>query len=142
MAFLVGLGLHAVDQAVAFRAGPVPALVTAPVVATLVYRSTARVTTRRLAGLVTWGLVGSGAAVVAVYLTGVSYVLPRPLTGLEQVLYDAGLFLWFVLALTAAYAVAARTGGRRAVLAVACGPLVQAAFALLPVVLVAVARAG
>lgn len=58
---LGGLLLHAVDQMLSFRAGPVPILVTAPVVATLVYLSVRRTPARRAFGHLAWG-VGSPAS--------------------------------------------------------------------------------
>lgn len=137
VALLLGIALHAVDQALFVRAGPVPILLTAPVVATLLYRRTRGVGRRAALALLAWGLVGSGAAVLAVYAGVVGFELPRALTEFERVLYDLGMFLWFVLALAGAYAVAARTRGRASVAALLLGPVAQAAYALLLRLLVA-----
>lgn len=136
IAFLLGLVIHAVDQALFVRAGPFPILLTAPIVATLTYLRVRNATRRRVFALLAWGFVGSGAAVLGVYLAVVGYELPRALTGLEMVLYDLGMFLWFVLTLAAAYALSAHRRGRSAVVALLLGPVVQAAFALLMVLLV------
>lgn len=143
VAVLLGLGLHAVDQTLYFRAGPVPILLTAPVVATLgyLYREPATGMVRLIA-LLAWGGIGSGLGVLGVYLVAVSYELPRPLTSSEMLLFDLGMFLWFVLALTAAYAVAARADGMRAYVALLLGPLLQAAYGLLLVVLVTIGVYG
>lgn len=83
---------------------------TAPLVAVLAYarlRPEARV--RRLAVLAAWPIVGTGLALLWYFLHAVSYRLPRSMTGSEMVLYDFGMFLWFGVALAAAFAVAART---------------------------------
>lgn len=136
VAFLLGVVAHAVDQTLFVRAGPIPLLLTAPVVATLVYLRFADATRRQVLTLLAWGFVGSGLAVLAVYLQAVGRELPRAMTETEMVLYDLGLFLWFVVALAAAYAVAARGDGRRDVAALLLGPVVQAAFPLLMVLLV------
>jgi riboflavin transporter FmnP len=127
---------HAIEQAVNVRAGPVSVLLTAPVVATLVYLRYRDATRRALLALLAWGVLGTGAAVVVVAIWSIGYYLPRPLTDLEMLGYDFGLFLWFVLTLGAAYAIAARTGGRRAVVALLAGPVAQGAFALLVTLLV------
>lgn len=136
VALLVGTVVHAVDQTLFTRAGPIPLLLTAPVVATLVYLRFADATRRQLLALLAWGLFGTGAAVILVYLQVVGTELPRAMTGLEMVLYDLGLFLWFVVALAAAYAAAATSRGRTAVVALLLGPVIQAAFLLLMVLLV------
>lgn len=136
VAFLLGAVLHALDQAVAFRAGPVPILVTAPIVAVFTYLHFREASYQRLAALLAWGVVASGVAVVGLYLLTANYALPRPLTGAEMVAYDLGMFLWVVLALGGTYAAAARRHGRAAVLALLLSPVVQTAFAAVMVVLV------
>lgn len=137
LALLVGTGVHAVDQLLFRRAGPIPILLTAPVVATLVYLYVRDATHQRLLALVAWGVVGSGVAVLGVYVSVVNFYLPRALTELEMVVYDLGMFLWFVLVLAGVYALAARSRRPRGVYVVLFGPLVQAAFGLLTRVLVA-----
>ncbi len=136
LVLVVGLLLHAVDQAAFVRAGPVPILLTAPAVATLVYLRVRSATRRRAFGLVGWGAVATGLGVLGVYVVAVSYQLPRALTGLEMVLYDLGMFLWFVVVLAAVYAVAASNPGRPAVFALLSAPLYQAAFGVVLVLLV------
>jgi hypothetical protein len=131
----VGLLLHAIDQAAFARAGPVPILLTAPAVATLVYLRVRSATRRRTVGLVGWGAVATGLGVLGAYLVAVRYQLPRALTGLEMVLYDLGMFLWFVVVLAVVYAVAARNPGRPAVLALLSAPALQAAFGFVLVLL-------
>lgn len=91
-ALLVGLLLHAIDQSTAFRVGPVPILVTAPVVATLCYLRVREASWKRILGLLGWGVASSGLGVLGVYVVAVSYRLPRALTGPEMALYDLGLF--------------------------------------------------
>lgn len=137
-ASLFGLVLHALFQATAFRDGPVPITVTAPLVAVLAYaRLRPEAGVRLLAGLAAWAIVGTGLALMGYILHAVSYRLPRSMSGSEMVLYDVGTFLWFVVALTAAYAVTARTyDGWRVAVAAGAGPLVQAAWLLLVIVLV------
>lgn len=107
LAFLLGLGIHLIDQALFVRAGPIPILLTAPVVATLVYLRFRDATRRRILALLAWGAVGSGIGVLGLSLSVVNYQLPRAMTDLEMILYDLGMFLWFVLALAAVYAIAA-----------------------------------
>ncbi|GCF12695.1 hypothetical protein Harman_06300 [Haloarcula mannanilytica] len=128
-AVALGLGLvaHLVDQFLFVRAGPVPILVTAPVAATLLYLHLRAATYQRIAALAVWGFLGSGAAILGVYLGVVNYYLPRALTGTETGVYDLGLFLWFVASLTVMYGVAARAEGRptRATAAVLLAPVVQ-----------------
>jgi len=65
-----------------------------------------------------------------VYLGVVNYYLPRAMTGTEMVVYDLGLFLWFVASLTAMYEVAAHADGRpaRATGVVFLAPVVQVAW--------------
>lgn len=143
VAVLLGLGLHAVDQTLYLRAGPVPILLTAPVVATLgyLYRKPATEIIQLIA-LLAWGGIGSGLGVLGVYLVAVSYELPRPLTSAEMLLFDLGMFLWFVLVLTAAYAVGARADGGKAYVALLLGPLIQAAYGVFLVVLVTIGVYG
>lgn len=128
-AFLLGFGIHLIDQGLFARAGPIPILLTAPVVATLVYLRFRDATRGRILALLVWGAVGSGIAVLGIYVATVNYQLPRALTDLEMVLYDLGMFLWFVLALAAVYAIAARRRGRGAVGVLLLAPIAQAAFA-------------
>lgn len=135
---LVGLLLHAMDQAISFRAGPVPILVTAPIVATLIYLFVRKTSAWRTLGLLAWGVVGSGLGVLGVYLVAGSYRLPRALTNWEMMVYDFGMFLWFVLALAAVYGVAASLSRRKAVVVLLSGPVVQATFALVLILLVEV----
>lgn len=136
-AFFVGLLFHAIDQAIAFRAGPIPILLTAPTVGVLVYlRLRSATEPRRAALLFTWGFVGSGLGVLAVYLLTVNYQLPRALTGPEMVALDFMMFLWFVFAVAFVYASATRLEGPRETLVVLTVPLVQAAFVSVLVVLV------
>lgn len=137
---LGGLLLHAVDQMPSFRAGPVPILVTAPIVATLVYLSVRRTPARRAFGLLTWGVVGSGLGVLGYYLVGVSYQLPRALTDWGLIVADHGMFLRFVHALAAVYGVAARLPRWTAVAALLSAPVVQATFAVALIVLVELGR--
>jgi len=131
-AVALGLGLvvHLIDQFLFVRAGPVPILVTAPATATLLSLHIRAATYQRIAGFAVWGLVGSGSAMIGVYLGTVNYSLPRSLTGTEMVVYDLGLFFWFVTSLTAMYGVAARADGRqiRATAAVFLAPVVQVAW--------------
>lgn len=140
-----GLLVHIVDQALHFRAGPIPILVTAPTVAVFAY-GYARPDTivRRLLALAGWCVVGSGLALLGMYLHAVSYRLPRPMTEPEMALYDLGLFCWFVASLTGIYVLAARRGdqNRRALVAIASAPLLQLAWILAVVVLVEGGRYG
>lgn len=142
VAFFGGLLAHGIDQFLSFRAGPIPILATAPVVAVLAYVAIhPEVSRRRVLALLSWGAVGSGLAILAFFVIGVQYQLPRPLTGLEMVVLDFAMFLWFVGTLTAAYVAAAsiesttRTGNRRSIVAIIAGPVLQATFVLLVVVL-------
>lgn len=144
-AFLCGSGLHVADQAANFRAGPIPILVTAPLVATLTYVHLRPETgPKRAAVLLGWGFVGSGAAVVGYALYALSTRLPRPMTDAEMMAYDFGLFLWFVASLTAAYAVAARASDRslRAWVAVLSGPFLQLAWILVTALSIAAGLYG
>ncbi|WP_255194879.1 hypothetical protein [Halorarius litoreus] len=138
LAFLVGLAGHAVDQSLFVRAGPMPAVLTAAVVATVCYlhrRDTPRL---QALALLVWGVVASGAGVLGVYLLTVGDQLPRALTETEIVLYDFGLFLWFVLTLAVAYWVAAGRERRTAAVALLLAPVLQAVYGLLLVALVAI----
>lgn len=136
VALLVGLVAHAVDQALFVRAGPVPALVTAPVVATLLYLHLRDATRWQTLLLLAWGAVGSGLGILGVYLVAVGYELPRVLTPVEMVLWDFGLFLWFVLVLGVTYVVTARRRGWTTVATLLLAPVVQATYALFLVALV------
>ncbi|SDM60460.1 hypothetical protein SAMN04487949_2229 [Halogranum gelatinilyticum] len=136
VAFLLGTLAHAVDQMLFVRAGPIPLLLTAPVVATLLYVRLRATTRQQVLALLGWGVVGSGLAVLGVYLRVVGYYLPRPLTPTEMVLYDFGMFLWFVLGLSAVYVLAARRTGRTAIATLLLGPVVQALFGFVTVFLV------
>lgn len=84
---------HALDQAVAFRAGPVPILVTKPAVAVLAYFHNCNASYQRLAALLAWGVVTSAAAVVAFSLLTANDYLPRNPTRAELVAIDFGMFL-------------------------------------------------
>jgi uncharacterized membrane protein YidH (DUF202 family) len=131
VAFALGLLAHAVDQVLFLRAGPIPILVAGPVVATLAaIRVRQETSLLRALGLLLWGVVGSGGAVLLVYLQAVSMELPRPLSGTEMVLFDLGMFLWFVGVLAAGYAHAAHQQSRPAVGIMALLPVVQAAYGL------------
>ncbi|MFC7137338.1 hypothetical protein ACFQRB_14530 [Halobaculum litoreum] len=55
VAFVVGLLVHGAYEVVAVRAGPVPIVVTAPVVATLAYLRFAPASRLRIAALLGWG---------------------------------------------------------------------------------------
>lgn len=134
--FLLGLLADALDQALFVRAGPLPLLVTAPLVGTLVYVRFRPASTHRLLGLLAWGFAGSGVAGLVVSLRVLGYVRPRQMTGVEMVLYDLAMFLWFVLGLALAYWLAARREGRGGVVYVGLAPVVQASFALVLMVLV------
>jgi hypothetical protein len=126
-----------------FRAGPVPVLVFAPSVAVLTYLYLRPETKLRWAlVLFCWGAIGSGLAILGVYLVGTSYQLPRPMTDPELVLYDLGLFLWFVLLLTGVYAGAARDVGRvrHRLVPVLLGPFLQFVWILVVVALAELGR--
>lgn len=128
VAVLCGIVLHAADQLLHARAGPVPVVVTAPAVAVLTYRYLhPEPRLRWLLALLCWSALGTGVAVLGAFVAGTTYRLPRPMTGTEMVLYDLGLFLWFVLSVPGAFAlVARRTDRRRYVTAAALlGPVLQ-----------------
>jgi len=55
VAVTLGLVAHVIDQFLYPRAGPVPMLVTAPAVATLLYLHLQPTTYRRIAALALWG---------------------------------------------------------------------------------------
>jgi hypothetical protein len=112
--------------------------VTAPAVATLCHLRVRSATRGRILALLGWGVAGSGLGVLGVYVVAVSYRLPRALTAREMVLYDAGMFLWFVVVLAVAYAVAGRVSRRAAVAVLLGAPVAQAAYALVLVLLVEV----
>ncbi|MFC7078675.1 hypothetical protein [Haloarcula halophila] len=131
VAFLLGLVAHAVDQLLFLRAGPIPILVAGPVVATLLFaRVRPRTPPLQTVGLLLWGAAGSGIAVLLVYVQAVSMELPRPLSGTEMVLFDVGMFCWFVGVLAAGYAHAAGQRPDRAVALLAVLPILQAAYVL------------
>lgn len=139
LVFLGGLSLHVVDQLLNFRAGPVPILVTAPAVAVLAYLHYRPNTNYRSLGLLlAWGFVGTGLAILAVVLHAISYQLPRAMTEPEMILYDLGLFLWFVLSLSGAYTMAARTTERKRypVAMALAGPILQAGWGLVVILVV------
>lgn len=58
------------------------------------------------------------------------------MTGPEMVLYDFGMFVWFVAGLSVVYAIAARRGRRTAIATLLLGPAVQATFGAFTVLLV------
>lgn len=136
VAFVGGLLLHAVEQALFLRAGPLPALVTAPVVATLAYLRFQPTTYRGVVALTVWGVLSSAGGVALLYLATVNYTLPRVMTEWEMVAYDLGLFCWFVLSLAGVYVLAARMN-RRERLVLSLAPVVQGAFAVTMRLLVA-----
>lgn len=139
LVFLGGILMHSVDQVLNFRAGPLPILVTAPSVAALAYLYyRPDVTARHFGVLIGWGVVGTGLAILGVYLHATSYQLPRAMTEPEMVLYDLGMFLWFVLALTGAYASGARIieQDRYRLAAILTGPILQLGWGLVVVLLV------
>lgn len=106
--FVGGVLPHAVDQFLHARAGPIPILVTAPTVASMAYLYSRPTTSLGRVGLLLlWGLLGTGLAILVVALHAISYQLPRAMTEPEMVLYDLGMFLWFVFSLIGAYRAAA-----------------------------------
>jgi hypothetical protein len=137
--FLFGLGGHVLDQALYVRAGPVPILVTAPLVAVLTYvHLLPKTGLRRIGLLLVWGFVGSGIALLGVVFHALTSELPRAMTEMEMILYDLGLFLWFVLTLTASHALAARVNERPryAAAALLAGPLLQVGWVLIVIALI------
>jgi cytochrome c biogenesis protein CcdA len=60
------------------------------------------------------------------------------MTETEMILYDLGLFLWFVLTLTASHALAARVNERPryAAAALLAGPLLQVGWVLIVIALI------
>lgn len=145
LAFVGGLSMHVVDQLLNFRAGPVPILFTAPAVASLAYlRYRPDTSVRTMGLLLAWGFVGTGLAILAVALHAISYQLPRAMTEPEMILYDFGLFLWFVASLSGTYTMAARTAERNrySVAMALAGPILQAGWALVVVLAVEVGGYG
>lgn len=143
--FVGGVLMHAVDQFLHLRAGPIPILVTAPTVASLAFLySRPNTSLRRVGLLLLWGFIGTGLAVIAVALHAISYQLPRAMTELEMVLYDLGMFLWFVFSLAGAYRAAARVTERNGYLlaVILVGPIVQVGWALVVVLAVMVSGFG
>lgn len=128
VAFVGGLLLHAIEQAMFLRAGPLPVFLTAPVVATLAYLHIRATTYRRVAALTVWGALSTGCGVALLSLATVNDTLPRVTTEWEMVAYDLGLFCWFVLSLAGVYVLAARMR-RRERLVLSLAPAVQGAFA-------------
>ena len=126
LVFLVGLGALLLDAATHPRPGPVAYLLFPTPVAVLAYlRVRPETARRRLLGLVAWGYAGTTAAGLLTVLLAIATRLPRPYEAWESLLLDAGVFCWFVLALTAAFVVAAQTRGPRATAALAAGPAAQ-----------------
>lgn len=145
LVFIAGLFMHSVDQALHVRAGPIPILVTAPTVATLVYLyGRPRTTGTQFGILLVWGAGGTGLAILGMYLHATTYELPRAMTGPEMLLYDLGPFLWFVVALTGAYAFSSRPleRDRYRVAAIIAGPILQLGWAVVVVGLVEVGGYG
>lgn len=139
VAVLAGLLGHAVDQLLFFRAGPVPIVVAGAVIAPLVaLRYRPAMGAVRLVALGAWAALVSGVGVVLVYIQALSRDLPRPLSGPEMVVFDLGMFLWFVLALAGCSALAVRRSNPKALLVLAAAPAVQGAYGLVLPVLVAV----
>lgn len=86
---------------------------TAPLIAVFTYvHLRPNIGVRRVIALIRWGFVGSGVALLGVVFRALIFELLRAMTESEMIVYDLGLFLWFVFSLTAAYAVAARMNGR------------------------------
>lgn len=126
LVFLVGLGALLLDATTHTRPGPVAYLLFPTPVAVLSYlwvRPDAG--RRRLAVLAVWGYAGTTAAGLLAILLAIATRLPRPYEAWEFLLLDAGVFCWFVLALTAAFVTAARTRGRRSTAALLAGPVAQ-----------------
>lgn len=137
LVFAVGFGLFAIDQVANPRAGPVPVLVTAPLIASLAYvRNSDGVDRRQFGFLVLWSFLGTALALLFVVAYVQSGRLPEPATDVDRVVWDTGLFLWFVLALSAAYGLSARWDGKRAGATAVVGPLLQAAYVVILTVLV------
>lgn len=126
LVFLVGLGSLLLDAVTHPRPGPVAYLLFPTPVAVLSYLRGRPGTARgRLLGLAAWGYAGTTAAGLLAILLAIATRLPRPYEAWEFLLLDAGVFCWFVLALTAAFVTAARTRGPRAMVALAAGPVAQ-----------------
>ena len=136
--FALGLGLFLVDATGNVRPGPVAYLLTpTPVALALYVRLRPTTGWRHLVVLATWGLLGTTAAGLLTILVAIGTRLPRPYETWEFFLLDLGVFLWFVLALSGAFVVAARTEGRRSRAALAAGPVAQFGGFLLTVVFTA-----
>lgn len=136
--FVLGLGLFLVDATVSVRPGPLAYLLTPTAVALLLYLRGRPTTSKgRLVALAIWGLVGTAAAGLLTIIVAIGTRLPRPYEAWELFLLDLGVFVWFVLALSGAFAVAARTRGWRSLIALLAGPIAQVAGFLLTVVFTA-----
>ena len=138
LVLLVGIGALLVDAATHPRPGPIAYLLFPTPVAVLSYlRVRPDVGRRRLLGLAVWGYAGTTAAGLLTVLLAIATRLPRPYEAWEFLLLDAGVFCWFVLALTAAFVAAGRTRGRRSTAVLLVGPLAQFAGFLALVLLTA-----
>jgi hypothetical protein len=78
-----------------------------------------------LLALAAWGYAGTTGAGRLTILLALGTRLPRPYDAWELLLLDVGVFCWFVLALTAAFVVAARGRDIRSTAALAAGPIAQ-----------------
>ncbi len=126
LVFLVGLGALLLDATTHTRPGPVAYLLFPTPVAVLSYlRVRPGTGRRRLLGLAAWGYAGTTAAGLLTILLAIATRLPRPYEAWEFLLLDAGVFCWFVLALTAAFVAAGRTRGARSTAALLAGPVAQ-----------------
>jgi hypothetical protein len=124
--FGLGLVLFLVDSTLNPRPGPVLYLLTpTPVALGLYVRLRPTTGQPRLLGLAVWGFAGTTAAGLLTILVAIGTRLPRPYEAWEFFLLDLGVFLWFVLALSGAFVVAARTQGWRSRAALAAGPVAQ-----------------
>ena len=138
LVFLIGLGALLLDATTHPRPGPVAYLLFPTPVAVLSYlRVRPGASRRRLLGLAAWGYVGTTAAGLLTVLLAIGTRLPRPHEAWEFLLLDAGVFCWFVLALSAAYVAAARSHGSRSTAALVAGPFAQFGGFLLLVLLTA-----
>jgi hypothetical protein len=72
-----------------------------------------------------WELLGTAVAGLLTVVVALGTRLPRPYEAWELFLFDLGTFLWFVLALSLAFVVAARTRGARATAAFVAGRVAQ-----------------
>jgi hypothetical protein len=137
-ALVGGLGLFLLDSASNPRPGPLAYLLVPTPVALLLYvRLRPATEPHRLVALAVWGFVGTTVAGLVTVLVAMGTRLPRPYEAWEFFVLDLGVFLWFVLALSAAFVAAARTHGPRAVVALAAGPVAQFSGFLLTVALTA-----